>query len=125
LIFLLAGDSLKKLFDSFAQFFTKQHKKNLIISKIDYSYLAGFLCRIMFPERTLKVLVYNSKIFPTYFPIMDNKKILYSFCELLRVFEFTNRVMLTVIIYCFFTSFEGSFNMKKACYCIILSQLTN
>jgi len=27
---------------------------------------------------------------------MDNKKILYSFCELLRVFEFTNRVMLTV-----------------------------
>jgi len=28
---------------------------------------------------------------------MDNKKILYSFCELLRVFEFTNRVMLTVL----------------------------
>jgi len=27
---------------------------------------------------------------------MDDNKILYSFCELLIVFEFTNRVMLTV-----------------------------
>src|SRR6266850_836502 len=54
LIFLLAGDSLKKLFDSFAQFFTEQHKKILIILKIDYFYLAGFSHRIMFPECTLK-----------------------------------------------------------------------
>jgi len=54
LIFSLAGDSLKKLFDSFAQFFTKQHKKILIILKINYFHLAGFLHWIMFPERTLK-----------------------------------------------------------------------
>jgi len=55
LIFLLAGDSLKKLFDSFAQFFTEQHKKILIILKIDYFYLAGFLLQIMFPKCTLRV----------------------------------------------------------------------
>jgi len=52
---LLAGDSLKKRFDSFAQFFTKRHKKILIILKIDYSYLAGFSHWIMFPEHTLRV----------------------------------------------------------------------
>jgi len=54
LIFSLAGDSLKKLFDSFAQFFTKQHKKILIILKINYFHLAGFSHWIMFPECTLK-----------------------------------------------------------------------
>src|SRR6266850_7627490 len=59
LIFLLAGDSLKKLFDSFAQFFTKQHKKILIILKIDYFYLAGFLHQIMFPKCTLSVTAHD------------------------------------------------------------------
>ena len=29
---------------------------------------------------------------------MDNEKILYSFCKLLIVFKFTNRVMLTVLV---------------------------
>ena len=56
LIFSLAGDSLKKLFDSFAQFFTEWHKNFSIILKINSFYLAGFSCWIMFPERTLSVL---------------------------------------------------------------------
>jgi len=51
--FLVGWDSLKKLFDSFAQFFTKWHKKNLIILKINYFYLAGFSHQIMFSECTL------------------------------------------------------------------------
>src|SRR6266850_1934697 len=55
LIFSLAGDSLKKPFDSFAQFFTKWHKFFSIILKINSFYLAGFSHWIMFPECTLRV----------------------------------------------------------------------
>jgi len=50
LIFSLAGDSLKKPFDSFAQFFTKWHKFFSIILKINSFYLAGFSHWIMFPN---------------------------------------------------------------------------
>ena len=63
LIFSLAGDSLKKLFDSFAQFFTEQHKKILIILKINYFYLAGFSRQIMFPEHTLSLASQASETF--------------------------------------------------------------
>jgi hypothetical protein len=53
LIFLLAGDSFKKSFDSFAQFFTKQYIIFPIIFKINSFNLAGFFHAFLFPKHTL------------------------------------------------------------------------
>jgi len=54
----------KNPFDLFAQFFTEQHKKFSIISKIDSFYLAGFSRWIMFPERTLIVHLLKRRMQP-------------------------------------------------------------
>ena len=56
LILLLAGDCFKKLFDFFKEYFTKWYINFRIHFKMSTFFHSGFLCRILFPERTLRDL---------------------------------------------------------------------
>jgi|SRR6266850_6457060 len=59
--FLIGWGFFKIPFDSFAQFFTKQHNSFSIFKKIDSFYLAGFSHWIMFPECTLSLHMLRDK----------------------------------------------------------------